>query len=122
MATGHILQPGYDFGDESEIGLSVILDALGMVRGELSRAQALLGDLDPAEWQRPTDCTGWSVRDVVAHMIGENEELSRPARLIRRIRMARRLAANDGDGGTAAELLATRVVSCPGGPVLRPVR
>jgi len=28
MATAHILQPGYDFGDEFEIGLSVILDAL----------------------------------------------------------------------------------------------
>ncbi|HEY6276439.1 MAG TPA: TetR/AcrR family transcriptional regulator [Streptosporangiaceae bacterium] len=28
MATDHILQPGYDFGDEFEIGLGVILDAL----------------------------------------------------------------------------------------------
>jgi hypothetical protein len=28
MATEHILQPGYDFGNEFEIGLSVILDAL----------------------------------------------------------------------------------------------
>jgi hypothetical protein len=28
MATGFILQPGYDFGDEFEIGLNVILDAL----------------------------------------------------------------------------------------------
>src|ERR1039457_3625465 len=28
MATEHILQPGYDFGDEFEIGLTVILDAL----------------------------------------------------------------------------------------------
>jgi AcrR family transcriptional regulator len=28
MATAHILRPGYDFGDEFEIGLSVILDAL----------------------------------------------------------------------------------------------
>jgi AcrR family transcriptional regulator len=28
MATEHILRPGYDFGDEFEIGLTVILDAL----------------------------------------------------------------------------------------------
>ena len=28
MAAEHILRPGYDFGDEFEIGLSVILDAL----------------------------------------------------------------------------------------------
>ncbi len=29
MAAEHILRPGYDFGDEFEIGLTVILDALG---------------------------------------------------------------------------------------------
>jgi hypothetical protein len=28
LATEHILQPGYDFGDEFEFGLNVILDAL----------------------------------------------------------------------------------------------
>jgi len=28
MATEHILRPGYDFGNEFEIGLNVILDAL----------------------------------------------------------------------------------------------
>ncbi len=28
LATGHILRPGYDFGDEFEFGLGVILDAL----------------------------------------------------------------------------------------------
>ncbi|HEU4946229.1 MAG TPA: TetR/AcrR family transcriptional regulator C-terminal domain-containing protein [Kribbella sp.] len=28
MATEHVLQPGYDFGDEFEFGLSLILDAL----------------------------------------------------------------------------------------------
>jgi hypothetical protein len=28
MATEHILRPGYDFGDEFEIGLELILDAL----------------------------------------------------------------------------------------------
>ena len=28
MATEYILQPGYDFGDEFEVGLGVILDAL----------------------------------------------------------------------------------------------
>lgn len=75
------------------------LHALGMVRDELSRTRAFLSDLDPAEWQHPTDCAGWSVRDVVAHMTGGYEELSRPARLARRIRMARRLAGTSGGAG-----------------------
>jgi uncharacterized protein (TIGR03083 family) len=80
------------------------LHALGMVRGELSRTQALLGDLDPAEWLRATDCAGWSVRDVVAHMIGENEELCRPTLLVRRIHAARRLAGPDGDGRSKGQI------------------
>jgi hypothetical protein len=33
MATGHVLQPGYQYGNEFEIGLDLILDALeGAVR------------------------------------------------------------------------------------------
>ncbi len=41
MATEHILQPGYDFGNEFEIGLSVILDALTRsVPGQRERPSA----------------------------------------------------------------------------------
>ena len=40
MATEHILRPGYDFGDEFEIGLTVILDALTRsIRGDGSQPQ-----------------------------------------------------------------------------------
>jgi uncharacterized protein (TIGR03083 family) len=30
----------------------------------------VLGDLSDDEWARPTDCPGWSVRDVAAHLLG----------------------------------------------------
>jgi uncharacterized protein (TIGR03083 family) len=30
----------------------------------------LLRSLDPDDWQRPTDCAGWTVRDIVAHVVG----------------------------------------------------
>lgn len=41
---------------------------------------ALLGDLGPDEWQRPTACPGWSVKDNVSHVIGtESMLLGRPA-------------------------------------------
>jgi uncharacterized protein (TIGR03083 family) len=37
---------------------------------------AELGDgLSAAEWNRPTDCPGWSVKDNVAHMIGTENML-----------------------------------------------
>lgn len=29
LATEHVLQPGYDFGDEFDFGLDLIFDALG---------------------------------------------------------------------------------------------
>ncbi|MBV9161717.1 MAG: maleylpyruvate isomerase family mycothiol-dependent enzyme [Pseudonocardiales bacterium] len=38
----------------------------------------LLRDLQPDEWQRPTACAPWLVRDVVAHLLGN--DLSRLAR------------------------------------------
>ena len=33
---------------------------------------ALLGQLQPADWQRPTACPGWTVKDVAAHLLGGN--------------------------------------------------
>ncbi len=35
----------------------------------------LLSDLAPAEWDLPTDCPGWSVKDVVSHLIGTESML-----------------------------------------------
>lgn len=38
------------------------------VRAELL---AVLANLDDADWQRPTACEGWSVRDVAVHLLGD---------------------------------------------------
>jgi uncharacterized protein (TIGR03083 family) len=43
---------------------------------------ALLVDLEPSDWQRPTACPGWTVHDVVAHLAAIEHELAtgeRPA-------------------------------------------
>lgn len=34
---------------------------------------ALLHELSPEEWERPSLCTGWRVRDVVGHVLDGNE-------------------------------------------------
>src|SRR6266481_3584705 len=40
----------------------------------------LLAGLDEKEWDLPTDCPGWTVRDQVSHLIGvESMLLGRPA-------------------------------------------
>jgi AcrR family transcriptional regulator len=44
IATEHILQPGYDFGDEFEVGLTVILDALSRsIPGNSSHSGLTIG-------------------------------------------------------------------------------
>jgi uncharacterized protein (TIGR03083 family) len=40
-----------------------------LARAERADLLALLTDLAPHQWDVPTLCTGWRVRDVVAHMI-----------------------------------------------------
>jgi uncharacterized protein (TIGR03083 family) len=37
---------------------------------ELERFQGLIQPLSPAEWATPTRCTGWTVADVAAHVVG----------------------------------------------------
>ncbi|MFN8475272.1 MAG: maleylpyruvate isomerase family mycothiol-dependent enzyme [Anaerolineae bacterium] len=40
---------------------------------ELSRALlTLLRDLPASDWAKPTACPGWSVKDIVAHLLGGN--------------------------------------------------
>ena len=66
----------------------------------------LLGKLDTADWERPTDCIGWSVRDVVAHLVGLLEESVRFRVMARHALTARRRypTLNLLDGGNAVQL------------------
>jgi uncharacterized protein (TIGR03083 family) len=52
-------------------------DAMLMARAEREEFVALLEGLTPQQWESPTLCKGWRVRDVVAHVIGY-DPLSRP--------------------------------------------
>ena len=54
---------------------------------EYERFLAVLRELDPADWGRPTDCAGWDVRATAAHVLGQTEmsgsfrEMARQQRL-----------------------------------------
>jgi len=37
------------------------------------RFQAALAEIDEADWRHPTRCEGWTVQDVVTHLIGTNQ-------------------------------------------------
>ncbi|MEZ5170346.1 MAG: maleylpyruvate isomerase family mycothiol-dependent enzyme [Acidimicrobiia bacterium] len=46
-----------------------------LLASEFVALDALCGELDPGDWDRPTDLPGWSVRDNVAHVIGTERML-----------------------------------------------
>ena len=46
------------------------VDTMQMARAEREVFVALLEGLTPQQWDSPTLCKGWRVRDVVAHVIG----------------------------------------------------
>jgi uncharacterized protein (TIGR03083 family) len=45
-------------------------DTRAMAREERAELAAFLATLTPEQWDAPTLCGGWAVRDVVAHVIG----------------------------------------------------
>jgi uncharacterized protein (TIGR03083 family) len=48
------------------------IDTLPLFPGERSALLELLGDLPASEWEAPTICPGWSVKDVAAHLLGDD--------------------------------------------------
>ena len=63
---------------------------------ERARLLPLLGRLTGDQWQAPTDCDGWSVRDIVAHLAGAAASTVTLRELIRQGRLGRRLG-KEGD-------------------------
>jgi uncharacterized protein (TIGR03083 family) len=87
-----------------------------------------LTDLTPEQWQTPSLCAGWSVHDVLAHMVATAKET--PPRFLagmiasgfRISRLTEKNIARERTGGPAATLAAFRAVetatSAPPGPTL----
>lgn len=61
------------------------MDMMRLAREERADFAAFLDGLEPWQWDEPTLCTGWRVRDVVAHVISY-DELDWPAVLRRFVR------------------------------------
>ncbi|MEU9575911.1 maleylpyruvate isomerase family mycothiol-dependent enzyme [Streptomyces chilikensis] len=74
---------------------------------EVRASLDVLGSLPADAWSRPTSCTGWSVRDMAAHEVGQCEELAKPWLMFTRIRRARprhpELGALDGHNESQIE-------------------
>ena len=57
---------------------------------ELQASLALLEQLEDHDWARTTDCAGWSVHDLVAHLVGQYQSGANPLVYLRRHRRAHR--------------------------------
>jgi uncharacterized protein (TIGR03083 family) len=49
------------------------VDVTGLARAERADMADFLDSLRPEQWELPTLCTGWRVRDVVAHVVSYEE-------------------------------------------------
>lgn len=79
---------------------------------ELRATLSTFRELSDEDWQRPTTCTGWTVRDMLAHIVGQYEELPRPWVSVRRIRQAGRTHPHLGptDGHNESQIEDRRAV------------
>jgi uncharacterized protein (TIGR03083 family) len=66
-----LVSPRYDGPPIISIG-GALDDQLAPVSRQRRRLQAMLVDLSPEQWSSASRCEGWTVQDVVAHIVGVN--------------------------------------------------
>lgn len=63
------------------------MDVMALARAERSDLADFLSVLSPRQWESPSLCAGWTVREVVAHIVSYEEH--GPADLMRRLQQVR---------------------------------
>jgi uncharacterized protein (TIGR03083 family) len=96
----------------ASIGEAEAMDVWGAIRDERAGLVDALAGLPADAWGRPSLCGGWTVRDVVAHMIA-TASMTPPGFLAKMARarfdfqtMTRREIERVGEGADPAELVA----------------
>ena len=67
-----LLTPRYDEPLFFQLDLPLGDPAVPLMR-QRRRLASLLGELDDEQWAAPSRCEGWSVQDVVAHLVSVNQ-------------------------------------------------
>jgi uncharacterized protein (TIGR03083 family) len=62
--------------------------AMRLAETEYQRVTDAVDAFQPEDWSRPTDCTEWDVRQLVAHIAGQANVFSTPLELARQMRAA----------------------------------
>lgn len=72
-------------------------EAMRLAQGEYQRLIELVDQLKPEDWKRPTDCAGWNVTAVLAHILGMLERNADPAEEARQSQAAQQRATATGE-------------------------
>ena len=90
-------------------------EAFGPAEEEYRLFAEALARLDPADWDRATDCEGWTVRDLAGHVLGAmraaaslREQLSQQREIRRRVKAS---GSNEVDVMTAVQIERTADLS-----------
>jgi len=78
--------------------------ALRLAATEYARFAALLAELGPDDWARPTDCAGWDVRAMSGHVLGMARMVASPLQFVRQ----NAVTARSGGGIDALTALQVR--------------
>jgi uncharacterized protein (TIGR03083 family) len=71
-------------------------EMVGLATSEYERLLTLFRGLEPADWDRPTVCDGWSVKDMVAHLLGAAEANASLVENARQVLRGRARVRDDG--------------------------
>ena len=71
-------------------------EAMALAETELGRLLAVVDDLQAEDWGRATDCTGWTVRDMLGHLLGMFELQADRNERTGQIKTAAELAGRSG--------------------------
>ena len=71
-------------------------EAMALAETEITRLLAVVDDLHAEDWTRPTDCTAWTVRDMLGHLLGMFELQADRDDRTRQIKTAADLASRSG--------------------------
>jgi uncharacterized protein (TIGR03083 family) len=63
--------------------------AIRMAETEYQRVTDAVDALQADDWTKPTDCTEWDVRQLVAHIVGQTNLFSTPLEVVRQMRAAK---------------------------------
>lgn len=66
-------------------------EAMRLAERECERMLDLVRRLEDTDWSLPTDCTEWSVKDIVVHQLGEAAAVGSIREMVHQMRAARRL-------------------------------